>query len=149
VLGAVLALNLLVAVAKLGWGIFSHSAAMQADGFHSLFDGTSNVIGLIGIGLASRPPDRDHPYGHVKFETYASAAIGAMLMLAAWRVGSSALERLAGQAEPPLVDARAFAVMMGTLCVNLAVTRWRVVSDALWVLKSCSPMRVTPGRMFW
>ena len=49
VLWFVLFLNMIVAVAKLLYGFFTHSASMSADGFHSLSDGTSNVIGLIGI----------------------------------------------------------------------------------------------------
>lgn len=125
VLWGILALNLAVALAKLGWGAVSGSVAMQADGFHSLFDGTSNVVGLIGMYLARRPADRDHPYGHNKFETYASAAIGAMLVLAAYNVGSSALGSLMAETVPvPRVDAISFAVMLGTLAVNLAITTW-------------------------
>ena len=85
VLWVVLVLNLAVALAKLGWGLLTNSTAMQADGFHSLFDGASNVVGLVGISIASRPADRTHPYGHSKYETYASAAIAGMLVFApAW-----------------------------------------------------------------
>ena len=43
-----------VALAKLAWGLVSGSAAMQADGFHSLFDGASNVVGLVGMSVAGR-----------------------------------------------------------------------------------------------
>ena len=87
----ILFLNFGVAFAKLFWGIAIGSAAMQADGFHSLFDGTSNIVGLVGMGFASRPADEDHPYGHSKYETYASAIIGAMLLFAAYRIGSEAI----------------------------------------------------------
>lgn len=124
VLWAILALNTSVALAKLGWGAFSNSAAMQADGFHSLFDGTSNVIGLVGMGLAARPADRDHPYGHGKYETYASAAIGGMLVFAAYRIGSSAIQHLGAGAAEPRVDAVSFSVMAVTLAVNVFVTTW-------------------------
>lgn len=123
VLLGVLSLNLVVALAKMGYGAFTGSISMQADGFHSLFDGTSNVIGLVGIWLASRPADPSHPYGHGKFETYASAAIGGMLMFAAYSVGSEAWQRLvSGPDIPPRVDAGSFAVMLGTLSVNVGVT---------------------------
>ena len=61
VLWVVLALNIAVALAKLFYGIISHSAAMEADGFHSLFDGASNIIGLVGMWFASRPADEGHP----------------------------------------------------------------------------------------
>src|SRR5512139_684249 len=115
VLWVVLGLNVAVAAAKYLYGLATASIAMQADGFHSLFDGTSNVIGLIGLAVAIRPPDRDHPYGHAKYETYAAAVIGAMLLLAAWKVGSVALTRLTGSGEPPRIDAGSFAVMISTL----------------------------------
>ncbi|MDZ4170392.1 MAG: cation diffusion facilitator family transporter [Coriobacteriia bacterium] len=124
VLWAVLALNVGVALAKIGWGTVSGSAAMQADGFHSLFDGASNVIGLVGMAIAGRPADRDHPYGHDKFESYASAAIAGMLAFAAYRIGSSALSQLSGAVSPPQVDAVSFAVMIATLAVNIGVSTW-------------------------
>lgn len=120
----ILALNLAVAAAKYLYGLASGSIAMQADGFHSLFDGTSNVVGLIGLAVSMRPPDRDHPYGHAKYETYAAAVIGAMLVLAAWKVGAAAWVRLASGGEPPRVDAGSFAVMIGTLAVNTGVASW-------------------------
>ncbi len=124
VLWVILVLNLLVAFAKLGYGLFTDSVAMTADGFHSMFDGASNVIGLLGMAIASRPADDDHPYGHSKFETFASAVIGVMLLLAAWRVGSSAIERLMHPGSPPRVDTLSFVVMIVTLIINLFVTRY-------------------------
>ena len=64
VLLAVLLLNLAVALAKFVYGTISCSTAMQADGIHSIFDSAGNVVGLIGISLATRPADNEHPYGH-------------------------------------------------------------------------------------
>lgn len=133
----VLGLNFAVAAAKLGYGLFSGSVAMTADGFHSLFDGSSNVIGLLGIALAARPPDEGHPYGHGKYETYAAAAIGGMLVVAAWEVGRSAIEGFSSGAQPPEVTAISFIVMLGTLATNIGVTTYerrigkRVGSDIL------------------
>lgn len=124
VLWVVLGLNLAVAFAKLAWGTISGSVAMTADGFHSLFDGTSNVVGLVGVAVSSRPADRDHPYGHGKYETYASAVIGAMLLFAAWEVGSSAWEKLTSGAATRPPGIVSFAVMLGTLAVNLAITTY-------------------------
>lgn len=122
VLWWVLLLNVGVAGAKLGYGMLIDSVSVTADGFHSMFDGTSNIIGLIGLGVASRPADRGHPYGHGKYETFASAAIGALLLFAAWRVGSSAIGRLQTPGEGPAVDAVSFVVMIVTLAVNVVVT---------------------------
>ena len=59
-LSAALALNLTVAGAKLGHGFVSGSVAMSAGGFHSLRDGLANVLGVVGIAVAARPPDQEH-----------------------------------------------------------------------------------------
>lgn len=132
VLWGILALNVAVALAKLVWGLLSGSVAMQADGFHSLFDGASNVIGLVGIYLASRPADADHPYGHTKFETYASALIGMMLALVAYNVGKNAFHQLVHPDAIPTVTFTSFAIMVGTLLVNICVTTYeRRVGRAL------------------
>ena len=80
VLWIVLVLNLAVAAAKYVYGAVTGSASMQADGIHSVFDSAGNVVGLVGIALASRPADEGHPYGHAKFETYASLVIGVLLL---------------------------------------------------------------------
>lgn len=124
VLWIILFLNIGVAVAKLVWGLITRSSAMQADGFHSMFDGTSNVVGLVGMWLASRPADKDHPYGHSKYETYASAAIAVMLGLAAYRIGSNAISGLMGGDSHTVVDLGSFVVMISTLCVNIIITTW-------------------------
>ncbi len=124
VLWVVLFLNLAVAVAKFAWGTLSGSASMQADGIHSAFDSVGNVVALFGIAVASRPADAGHPYGHSKFEAYASVAIGCLLLAAALSVGSSAVSRLVSGGGAVEVTPVSFAVMVGTLGVNLAVTAY-------------------------
>jgi cation diffusion facilitator family transporter len=124
VLWIVLFLNLAVAGAKLVYGLISHSAAMEADGFHSMFDGASNVIGLVGMWFASRPADDEHPYGHAKFETFAAAVIGVLLVFAGYTVGRGAFDSLFDRGVPTDVTAVSFAIMIGTLAVNLFVTTW-------------------------
>lgn len=124
VLWIVLALNLVVAASKFFYGLASKSASMQADGIHSVFDSLGNVIGLVGIALASRPADEGHPYGHSKFETYGSLAIGVLLLIAAFEVGSSAVAKLASQTYTAEVTAVSFVVMVGTLIVNVCVSAY-------------------------
>ena len=75
VLVSVLVLNLLVATAKIVFGYTSGAISILSDGFHSLTDAGSNVVGLVGVRAAGRPPDEDHPYGHRKYETVAAAAV--------------------------------------------------------------------------
>ena len=123
VLWVVLGLNVAVALAKLFYGLFSRSVAMQADGIHSLFDGASNIVGLIGMWFAARPADKSHPYGHAKFETFTAAAIALMLGLACYTVGRGAITSLIGSSTAE-VNLASFAIMIGTLAVNLTVTTW-------------------------
>lgn len=122
VLIGVLFLNLAVAAAKYIYGYISGSASMQADGIHSIFDSAGNVVGLVGISIASRPADESHPYGHAKFETYASLVIGILLVLAAFEVGSSAISKLVSGNYTAEVTPISFIVMVVTLCINIGVT---------------------------
>lgn len=124
VLWVVLFLNVAVALAKIAYGTFIASVAMQADGVHSLFDGTSNVIGLVGLHFARQPADAEHPYGHGKFETFSAAAIAVMLVVAGYTVGRGAVEHLTGAGAPTEVGPGSFVVMLGTLAVNIGVTTW-------------------------
>src|SRR5258705_4030856 len=81
VLIRVLVLNLLVATAKIAFGYASGAISILSDGFHSLTDSASNVVGLVGIRAADQPPDADHPYGHRKYETVAAPALTVFLLL--------------------------------------------------------------------
>ena len=124
VLWIVFVLNLAVAAAKFFYGLASGSASMQADGIHSVFDSVGNIVGLVSIALAARPADAGHPYGHSKFETYGSLAIGALLLLAAFEVGSGAVGKLVSGSYTAVVTPASFAVMVGTLVINLFVTTY-------------------------
>jgi cation diffusion facilitator family transporter len=119
----VLVLNLGVALAKLTLGYATGAVSIVSDGFHSLADSTSNIIGLVGLRAARKPPDADHPYGHRKFETLAAGFIFVFLLLAVVEIGRAALQRFASPA-PPQVTWLSFAVMIATLAVNLAVVRY-------------------------
>jgi cation diffusion facilitator family transporter len=122
VLWGVLALNLVVSAAKYIYGSLSGSVSMQADGIHSLFDSAGSVVGLVGIAIASRPADEGHPYGHGKFETFASAVIGTLLLFAAFKVGFDALSNLFAGASSVEVTPLSYVVMAATLVINIAVT---------------------------
>ena len=118
-----LVLNLAVAAAKLLLGYATGAVSIVSDGFHSLADSTSNIIGLVGLRAARKPPDADHPYGHRKFETLAAAGIFIFLVLAVLEIGRTALHRFASPS-PPDVTWISFVVMIATLLVNIAVVRY-------------------------
>lgn len=123
ILLAILALNWLVALAKIAYGLNSASSSMTADGFHSLSDGTSNLIGLLGIHFACQPVDRDHPYGHKKYETLFSLVISAMLFILSFNLLKNGWEHL-HQPVLPRVNTGSFAVMLFTITINILVMRY-------------------------
>lgn len=123
VLILVLALNWLVAFIKIFYGMITRSSSISADGFHSLSDGASNIIGLIGINLASQPKDIDHPYGHRKYETLFSLAIGALLFFLAFNLIKEAVMRFFNPVIPH-IDMMSFVIMIITLLVNILVMNY-------------------------
>jgi len=119
----ILVLNWAVALAKILYGLFSRSASMTADGFHSLSDGASNIIGIIGIHFACQPKDIDHPYGHKKYETLSSLVIAALLFIVAFNLAKEGIIRLHNPATPR-IDIVSFVVMFCTMAVNFWVMRY-------------------------
>jgi cation diffusion facilitator family transporter len=123
VLARVFILNLAVAAAKLAYGYATGAVSIISDGFHSLTDSAANVVGLVGLRAARKPPDEDHPYGHRKYETLAAAGIFVFLVIVVVEVTRTALTTLRGGAIPVVTPA-SFAVMIATLAVNLIVVRY-------------------------
>ena len=94
VLYRVLVLNVLVAVVKIALGYATGAVSILSDGFHSLTDAASNVVALVGVSIARRPPDANHPYGHRKYETIASLGILLFLITVLVQVLGAAYDRL-------------------------------------------------------
>ena len=116
----ILLLNWGVAAVKLFYGWMTRSSSMTADGFHSFSDGSSNVIGLVGIWIASRPIDENHPYGHKKYETLTSIGIAVLLFLVCMNVVKEGVFRFFHPVSPE-VNWGSFLVMGITLLINVAV----------------------------
>ncbi len=86
--------NVLLALAKLAFGILAGSAALVADGFHSMADVLSDVGILLALKASSRPPDHNHPYGHHSFETLGAIVVAGFMLLTAGLIGKSAIEHI-------------------------------------------------------
>jgi cation diffusion facilitator family transporter len=89
----------------------------------SLLDGLSNVVGLVSIAVAARPPDEEHHYGHERYETLASLFIATMMAMSVLEIVRSAIRNLVA-GESPTVGAMSFLVLGATMTVNLAVAWW-------------------------
>lgn len=116
-----MALNFAATAAKLSVGTATGALSLVADGLDSLFDGLGNLAGLVGIAVASRPPDEDHPYGHRKFETFAALIIALLLFFTCWQLVESAVARLR-QPPPVEVNAWSFAALLFSIAVQGATS---------------------------
>jgi len=123
VLYRVLFANLAVAVAKITLGYATGAVSILSDGFHSLTDSASNVVALIGVSAARRPPDADHPYGHRKYETMASLGILVFLVVVLVQVLSASIDRLMNGGTPRVFP-EGIGLMAVTLVVNIFVVRY-------------------------
>ena len=145
-------INVVLLVVKFAAGIFGHSAAMIADAVHSLTDFATDVVVLIFVHLGNKPADRDHDYGHGKYETLATAIIGTSLLAVGVLIFCSGMDKtwrvIQGEVLPSpgkvaLVAAVAsivlkewayrFTVKVGKRCRSEAVVAnaWHHRSDAL------------------
>lgn len=121
VLWIILFANFAVAAVKVAVGTIIRSSSLTADGFHSLTDGSSNIVGLIGLHFASRPVDADHPYGHHKFETLTGIFIAVMLAVIGIKVVVDAVSRFVTPVEPDITVV-SLVSLLATLAVNIVVS---------------------------
>jgi cation diffusion facilitator family transporter len=121
ILWFILFANLAVALIKIVTGMLIKSTSMTADGFHSLTDGSSNLIGLIGIRLAAKPIDADHPYGHRKFETLAGLFVAAMLFFLSGKIILEAISKFLNPVSPQITLESLIALTL-TLIINIFVS---------------------------
>lgn len=123
VLLIILVANLLVALLKIVIGNIIKSNSMTADGFHSLTDGSSNIVGLIGIYFASKPVDKEHPYGHGKSEMLAGLFISIMLFIIGVKVITSAINRILNPIMPE-ITIESLIILLFTLGINIFVSKY-------------------------
>ncbi|MCL1844191.1 MAG: cation diffusion facilitator family transporter [Defluviitaleaceae bacterium] len=89
-----LTVNAGLSALKLVAGIFGNSAAMVSDAVHSISDLAGTVIALIGIKLAGKKADKDHPYGHERFESVATLALAALIFVVGAGIGWAGLQTI-------------------------------------------------------
>lgn len=123
VLWVTLALNVAVALGQLGYGYWSGIISLQADGFHTTFDALANIIGLVALGIAKRPPDVNHPYGHEKFEVAANFAVGIMVLLGFVEIGRAVWTATVEEIVPTITPV-GYGLVVGTVLVNLGISAW-------------------------
>ncbi|MEW6496836.1 MAG: cation diffusion facilitator family transporter [Cyanobacteriota bacterium] len=117
-----LLLNLVVMGLKAGVGMLTGSLSLQADALHSVTDSANNVLGLIASRFSSPQPDRDHPYGHQKYEALGALGIAAFLGIACFEILQGAIERLFQGLTPVKISASELWLLLIVLGINIFVT---------------------------
>ena len=113
--------NFVVLLAKLWVGISTGSLAILGDAIHSLTDIINNILAWVVIRLSSMPPDREHPYGHRKFETLAVFFLASLLAVLAFELALHAIKK-----EDTEIASSSFelGIMLGVLFVNISLATW-------------------------
>jgi cation diffusion facilitator family transporter len=109
------AVNVILLLFKFVAGIVGHSAAMVADAIHSLSDFVTDVIVLIFVRISGKPEDKDHEYGHAKYETLAMTIIGVALLLVAVGIVYSGLTKIIAWAQGEVLKAPGLMALWAAL----------------------------------
>jgi len=117
---ASIAISGTLGVVKIMIGVAAHSVSLISDGFESAADFFTSGLVLLGLWVAAKPPDEDHPYGHGRFETLTGLAVGLILVATGTAISIGALEERNVRHTPalyaiwPLMASIAAKFMLGT-----------------------------------
>lgn len=113
--------NVLVLTMKLIVGLSTGSLAVLADAVHSLTDVANNIVAWVVLRISSRPADKEHPYGHRKFETLLVFGLAALLSVLAFELAIQAIKK-----EPTEIISGGWelALMLTVLGVNISISTW-------------------------
>jgi len=117
---SIVAVSFLIAM-KVVASIVTGSIAIRADAIHSVIDLVGAIVGFIGIKIAGRPPDRQHPFGHGKAENIAGVVIASLIFIAAGTIAYQAITRLISGATVELVTVGIY-VTAAAIAINLAIS---------------------------
>ena len=113
-----IAANILLFIFKFAMGLLSGSVAVTADAFNNLSDAGSSVVSLIGLKLAAKPADPDHPFGHGRFEYLASLVIAAIIFVVGGSFFKSSVEKIFAP-EPVNASPIVMIILALSICVKL------------------------------
>ena len=126
-----LIINVLLSGFKLFAGIFAQSAAMVSDAMHSISDLSGTIIAIVGIKLAGKKADKDHPYGHERFESVATLALAAIIAIVGVGIGWAGLQAILSQDYQDLV-------VPGMLALVAAVVSIGVKEGLFWYVRAAA-----------
>ncbi|MEZ2250884.1 cation diffusion facilitator family transporter [Microcoleus sp.] len=117
-----LLLNILVMAIKAVVGWLTGSLSLLADALHSVTDSANNILGLVTNHYANPQPDRDHPYGHQKFDAIGALGIAVFLGIACFEILSGAVQRLLHGGKIVKISPNELWILLIVLGINIFVT---------------------------
>ena len=123
VLLVVLFSNLILGLIKVLYGYNTNVLSITADGYDSLLDALTNIIGIAAVYISGKPSDKEHRYGHSKVETFASLLISGTLFIVAYEIITAAIERFFNHVIPS-ISPSTYAVLIITLLLTVLVSRY-------------------------
>lgn len=112
------AVNVFQTLIKIAFGILGQSAALIADGIHSLSDLLSDLLVIIAVRLGSREADYEHPYGHRRFETIATVILGVSLITISGLITWSVMNRMAHPEHLPVPNVLSLSIAAVSILIN-------------------------------
>ena len=113
-----IACNCMLTIAKLTVGVLTGSIAIIADGVNNLSDAASSFMTLLGFRMAQRPADKQHPYGHARYEYLSGLAVAVMILLIGAELVNSSIEKIISP-EPVAISLAAIALIAASIAVKL------------------------------
>jgi len=111
--------NLILFGIKLGVGIIIHSISVMADAFNNLSDAASSIISFIGVKLAERPADKEHPFGHGRFEYIAALVVSFLILQVGLTLFKSSFTKIL---KPERITFH--PILTGILIISILVKVW-------------------------
>jgi cation diffusion facilitator family transporter len=131
--------NIILSAFKLFVGLFAHSNAMVSDAIHSASDVFSTIVVLIGVKMASRAADKEHPYGHERMECVAAMILAMVLFITGLGIGYEALKNILSGSYSDLNVPGALALVAAVISI--------AVKEAMFWYTKINAKRIDSGAL--
>ncbi len=115
--------NVLLFLGKLVAGLVSGSIALMSDAFNNLSDAASSVTTLLGFRMAKQPADRDHPYGHARYEYLSGLGVAALILLIGFELARDSVVKIF-RPEPVQITALTYWILIPAMLLKLWMSRF-------------------------
>lgn len=115
--------NFLLFVGKLAAGLLTGSISIVADAVNNLSDAASSVVTLVGFQLARRPADREHPYGHARYEYLSGLVVAALILVVGLELAKTSVQKIF-HPEEILSSPTTVAILVVSIAVKLWMSRF-------------------------